>query len=180
MGILSRIFGKERPEFKDAERVYAACLARSRTPEFFGDGKMPDTYEGRVDCLTLHMAPIMRRLNMINENGKKLSQALFDAMIDDFDIALRGEGLTDTGVSRRIKPIVAHFYARLKAYNEGFESETPDEELEEALRAGELKSANQTYVSGIVTYLRALETTLSGKSVGEIALMDFEFPNIQF
>ena len=30
MGILSRIFGKERPEFKDAERVYGGVPSRAR------------------------------------------------------------------------------------------------------------------------------------------------------
>ena len=180
MGILSRIFGKDRPEFKDAERVYAACLKKSRTPEFYGEGKMPDTYEGRVDCLTLHMAPVMKRLNMIDENGKKLSQTIFDAMVDDFDIALRGEGLTDTGVSRRIKPIVAHFYARLKAYNESFGSDNPAAELENALRAGQLSDANKDFVSSLSTYIMSLENTLSEKNVGDIAQVNFEFPELQF
>lgn len=180
MGILSRIFGKERPEFKDAERVYAACLERSRAPGFFGEGKMPDTYEGRIDCLTLHMAPILRRLNMTDENGKKLSQSIFDAMVDDFDIALRGEGLTDTGVSRRIKPMVAHFYARLKAYNQGMESDNPEDELKRALQAGPASDAKESYVSSAATYIMTLEKTLNDKSVGEIAQMKFEFPELQF
>lgn len=180
MGILARIFGKERPEFKDAERVYAACLKMSRTPEFYGEGKMPDTYEGRVDCLTLHMAPIMRRLNVTDENGKKLSQAIFDAMVDDFDIALRGEGLTDTGVSRRIKPIVAHFYSRLKVYNESFGNDNPTAELENALRAGELSEADTDYISRLTTYIMELEKTLGDKNVGDIARMNFEFPELQF
>ena len=46
----------------------------------------------------------------------RLSQALYDVMIADFDVALREEGLSDTGVARRIKPLAKMFFSRAKAY----------------------------------------------------------------
>lgn len=180
MGILSRLFGKERPEFKDAERVYAALLAQSRTPDLYGEGKMPDTFEGRIDCLTLHMAPVLRRLNTIDENGKTLAQSVFDAMVDDFDIALRGEGYTDSGVSRRIKPTVAHFYARLKVYTEALESDEPQTKLEKALRGGKLEDAREAYVTGLADYILTLSNSVEACSVGEIARVNFTFPQTAF
>ena len=102
MGLLTRLLGRDKNAARDSERLYQSLLAQSRQPGFFGTDRQPDSYEGRVDVLSMHVGLVLRRLRQLGEQGERLEQALFDTMVDDFDIALREESLTDKAVSRRI------------------------------------------------------------------------------
>ena len=133
MGLFDRLMGRELPERRDARRIYFRLLEQSRDPSFFGDGKFADDYDGRIDVITLHMAVMMERLRYEDADGKLLNQALFDEMKDDFEIALREEGISDTGVKKRIKPMIGHFYDRLKTYTDAIQSEDPQNELTKAM-----------------------------------------------
>ncbi len=111
---------KRRGEDISAAKLYSACLAQSRTPAFYGPGKVTDNYDGRIDLLTLHLTAIMAAARQFGDEGAQLNQALYDVMIQDFNIAMREEGLADTGIARRIKPMVMLFLGRTKAYTEAF------------------------------------------------------------
>lgn len=172
MGMLSGLMGRKRRERVDARGIYNKLMAQSRIPAFFGEAKMPDTYEGRIELLTFHMSFIMTALRAHGEQGSKLSQALYDEMVDDFDISLREESLTDSGVRRRIKPIVRLFYARLKAFTEN----AGPEPLQSALKEGELGEASEEFVTKLAAYGTAFSETLSERSLGDLARSDFVFP----
>ena len=174
MGILSRILGKERPAFEDGRRIYQSLMAQSRNPAFFGDDKVKDSYAGRIDVLTLHMSVVMYVLRNHGENGEKLSQGLFDAMVDDFDIALRDEGLTDSGVKRRIKPMARHFYTGLKTISEGLQSG----HVSEAITTDAMAGASESFKSKYASYAKALLTQIEPLSLGDIALARFTFPSL--
>lgn len=115
--MFKRLF-KRRDEDVSAAQLYTACLKQSRQPEFFGQGRVVDSYDGRIDLLTLHMTLIMAACRKFGAEGEQLNQALYDVMIEDFNIALREEGLADTGIARRIKPMVSLFLDRTKSYTE--------------------------------------------------------------
>ena len=68
--------------------MYSLLMKQSRKKMFYGTGKVRDNYDGRIDILTLHMAIVLRALRGHDINGKLLSQALFDVMRDDFEIAM--------------------------------------------------------------------------------------------
>ncbi|MGJ8564114.1 MAG: ubiquinol-cytochrome C chaperone family protein [Alphaproteobacteria bacterium] len=176
MGMLSRIFGKARPQVRDATRLYERLMAQSRQPEFYGEGNMPDSYDGRVEVLTLHMSFVMKALSTHGESGKRLSQALFDTMVDDFDIALREEGLTDSGVKRRIKPIVSLFYARLRAFTDSQDVNA----LQEAISKGHAKKIEteslDTFSYKLAQYASTYDVHLSGQTLADLAQAKFKFP----
>ena len=172
MSMISRLWRKPRPQIKDAQGLYAKVMQQSRQPLFYGKDRVADSYEGRIEILTLHISVVMYALRKHGENGEKLSQALFDVMVDDFDAALRGEGLTDSGVKRRIKPIVELFYGRLKAYTEGLN----DGELRVALTSGELGEAEEKVCDVFSHYVLNFSGDLSGCTLGDIALCNFSFP----
>lgn len=174
MGMFSRIFGMKRSQVTDAKRLYSILMTQSRDARFFGEGRLPDSYEGRIEALTLHQSAMMYALRTHGEDGKRLSQALFDVMVDDFDTALRGEGLTDSGVKRRIKPIVELFYARLKAYTEGLNKG----DMREALTGGELKNVSAGFSAVLAQYCLNFTNLLSERSLGELALAKFSFPDL--
>jgi cytochrome b pre-mRNA-processing protein 3 len=177
MGFFSRIRRMTRPQMVDGTRLYQALMAQSRQPVFYGDGKVSDTYEGRIDCLTLHMSLVMAKLNQLGETGTTLSQAIFDVMVSDFDTALREEGLTDSGVKRRIKPIVSLFYARLKSYSEAISAANPKLALGHAF-AHDILSLSDAFKDNLAEYAIHMSANLSDLTTGQIASLDFEFPEL--
>ncbi len=156
MGIFSRFFGKDTAR-TDATRIYHAAMVQSRRPEFYESPNVADNYDGRIDMLSLHLAVIIRALNTHGEQGKRLAQALYEVMRDDWDIALREEGLSDTGVMKRIKPMIALFYTRIKHYTESVEGENAEG-------------------TPLTAYARDLAKRLDGLSLGQIAMVGFDFP----
>ncbi len=184
MGFLNRLFGRDGAAEKDARRIYAKLMAQSRDPQFYGDGRFVDNYDGRIDVLTLHIAAILSNLNRYGENGERLGQALFDEMKDDFEIALREEALSDASVKKRIQPMISLFYDRVKKYAEALNQDAPKEALAavfaETLSVGgtapEFKPSATAFVDTISSYLLDFDMALSEASLGEIALTEFSFP----
>lgn len=115
--MFKRLF-KRRDEDVSAATLYTACLKQSRQPAFYGKGRVEDSYDGRIDLLTLHMTLIMTACRKFGAEGEQLNQALYDVMVQDFNIAMREEGIADTGIARRIKPMVSLFLDRTKTYTE--------------------------------------------------------------
>jgi len=179
MGFLSKLLGRDNTARRDAKLIYSKVMDQSRNPAFYGENRAPDNYDGRIDMLTLHLAPIMAALRAHGEQGHLLSQEIYEVMRVDFDIALREEGLTDSSITHRIKPMIALFFTRVKAYTEGLESKAPHETLEAALTQGLLKEEDApAFASALATYLQEFGEKLTGKTLGELALAAFEFPKL--
>jgi len=177
MGFLSGFLKRDDNANADGEFLYRAMLGQSRQTGFFGPGKTPDSYEGRIEILTLHLSIVMQRLGALGDQGKILSQAVFDAMVDDFDIALREEGLTDSGVKRRIKPIVQLFYTRLRKYDDLFLREDGQGE-DGVFSSGAFEQSETEFLSRLQSYTLQLKRNLLSLGVGEIAKAKIDFPKI--
>lgn len=186
MNFLKKLFGRQDAAVVDARRIYTALMAQSRRPGFYGPARFEDDYDGRIDVLTLHIAAILSNLNRYGENGERLGQALFDEMKDDFEVALREEALSDGSVKKRIQPMISLFYDRVKKYAEALNQLNPKESLT-AVFSETLKiegdettdgATKTSYQSQMSAYLLAFDEKLSGLSIGEIALTQFEFPDL--
>ncbi|WP_026940537.1 ubiquinol-cytochrome C chaperone family protein [Hellea balneolensis] len=175
-GFFSKLFGRKDPALEDAARIYSALMEQARKAEFYGDGKAPDNYDGRIDILTLHIAVILEALSVHGKQGELLSQAIFDVMRDDFEIAMREEGLSDTGIKRRIKPMMQLFYTRVKAYTQAIKSPETKVSLEQALKDGLLEGRESMYASSLAAYTVSFSQNLQDISLGQIALTDFAIP----
>ncbi len=186
MNFLHRIFRREDAAKTDARRVYAKLMAQSRTPDFYGAGRFEDSYDGRIDVLTLHIAAVLSNLNRFGENGERLGQALFDEMKDDFEIALREEALSDASVKKRIQPMISLFYDRVKKYAEALNQDDKIQALD-VVFAETLNAAGNAPAFGedaphfqnrMAAYLLAYDDILAPLSLGQIALTEFHFPQI--
>ena len=103
---------KNKERRLQAERLYAAVVARAREPVFFARFAVPDTLDGRFDLVALHAWLVLERL----KEDAPLSQALVDTIFVGFDEALRELGAGDIGMGRRVKKLADAFYGRLQAY----------------------------------------------------------------
>lgn len=174
MGLLQRIFGAKNSAESDARQIYSAIMKHSRNPELFGGGRLPDNYDGRIEALTLHLSVFISRLGELGEDGRLLSQSLFDVMVDDFNVALREEGLTDTGIKHRIKPMVGMFYKRLKGYSENFSDIGA---FDNHLTSGTTADSLPEFRTKLRNYILSLRDELAELEIEEITTLKFDFPN---
>lgn len=175
-GFFSKLFGRKDPALMDARRIYSALMAQARKAAFYGKAKAPDNYDGRIDILTLHIAVILEALSHHGKQGELLSQAIFDAMRDDFEIAMREEGLSDTGIKRRIKPMMQLFFTRVKAYAKALKQDDPKAQLEQQLKEGLFAETETDYSDALASYAALFSQNVASLSLGQIAMTDFTFP----
>jgi len=172
---LSRILGSERAEIKDARKIYRKIMEKSRDRVFYAGGLCPDTTDGRMEILCLHLATVMFILRSHGKTGSQLSQALYDVMIDDFDVALREEGLSDTGVARRIKPMAKMFFTRSKSYADALEvGEDREQKLSEVFVKYIAENGDNTGI--FIKYINGFHANLRENDLGKIAQAEFIFP----
>jgi cytochrome b pre-mRNA-processing protein 3 len=122
--MLRRIGRKDRA-VSAADRLYEGIVARARTPLFHEKFGVADTIDGRFDLLVLHLALVIERLKNDGKAGAALAVALATLAFAGFEDALRELGVTDLGMSRRIKAMANAFYGRLEAYGSAGDDEVP-------------------------------------------------------
>lgn len=171
--LFSKLFGRRDAALDDAGLIYNQLMIQARQTEFYGEGKVTDSYDGRIDLLTLHIAPIMHRLQSLGPQGELLSQGLYDVMRDDFEIALREEGLSDTGVKKRIKPIVNLFFTQVKAYANQLDKGAS---LTSTFKPSLLEDSGTAFAASLSDYITRFRAELEDKTLGQIAKADFVFP----
>lgn len=98
--------------------LYTDCVRAARRPALYADLGVPDTQEGRLDLLMLHVFLVTRALRGADgaPGRRNLSQAVFDAMTRDLDDTYREEGYGDAKVARLVRTAAEQFYGRGQAY----------------------------------------------------------------
>lgn len=120
------------PVKQQAYETYAQLVAQSRQPFFYHELQVEDTLDGRFDIIVLHLFMTLARCE---REGAAASQSfaryLSEAFFADMDRSLREMGVTDTGVSIRIRKMGEAYYGRMTAYKEALGDEKA---LAEAIR----------------------------------------------
>ena len=104
---------------KDAERLLLQVTNISRNPALFGEGRVPDTLDGRFELVGLYAALALVRLRQAPE-AEPLAQAFVDALFRYFDSGLREDGVGDLAVPKRVHMLASAFYGRADAYAAAF------------------------------------------------------------
>lgn len=127
------------------ERVTAA----SRAPALYLEAGVPDTFEGRFECLTLHAFLVMRRLRELPDPAGEVAQEFVDHVFAHLDQGLRQSGIGDLGVPKRMKKMAQGFYGRIDAYDSAMESDDPAM-MESALRRNVTAEADAVMLAAYV------------------------------
>ena len=161
-------WGRER-QMSAQERLYGAAIEIARRPDLFAKYGVSDDVDGRFDALALVVSMVMRRLKELGDDGRNLSQKLFDSMFADMDLSLREMGAGDLGVSKRVRVMAEAFMGRLDAYTTAIDSEDR-EALAEALERNLLRGAESPDArqSGLVDYVLALVAAVEAADAQEI------------
>jgi len=111
-------FFRRTPEDDSIASLYGTIVAQARQPAFYQSFGVPDTVNGRLEMILLHVVLLLRRLEAEPEDAKlrPLGQALFDHFCQDMDANLREMGVGDLAVPRSMRRIGQAFYGRQAAY----------------------------------------------------------------
>jgi cytochrome b pre-mRNA-processing protein 3 len=117
LGGISMVFGFLRRKQPDtAEHLYAAATALSRAAWLYGPDGVPDTLEGRLELLMLHVGLVVDRLTSCGGEGRKVAQRLSERFFGEMEVVLREHGISDKSLMRRMGHVAKSFYGRLTAY----------------------------------------------------------------
>ena len=118
--LLRRISGAEDAT---VEALYGAVVAQARRPEFYLQGGVPDTLDGRFDLMTLEAFLVFDTLEGRGAEQRALAQQTCDAMFAAFDDAVRSLGVGDMGVPRKMKAMGTAYLGRVEAYRGALEKD---------------------------------------------------------
>ena len=129
MSFLQRLFG-ETKQRAALMPFYQALVEIGRDPDWYRDGEVPDTLDGRFDMVAAVTALALLRLESEGETGKLPSVLLTEIFIDDMDGTLRQIGIGDYVVGKHVGRMVGALGGRLGAIRDGAE----DGSLADAVR----------------------------------------------
>ena len=169
---------KPAPEALVARALFTEAMAAARTPEFYLQGGVSDSIDGRFDLVVVHLILIMHRLKREGDEGKDLAQRLFDIAFANFDEALREMGVGDLTVPKRIRKMAEAFYGRIEVYEDALTS-GGDAAFAEALKRNLYRGAEVSEpalgwtTTAILGFLSRLEASARADLLsGRIAKVD--------
>ncbi len=123
-------FRRARVERRCGARLYACALRDSRTRALFEGGCVPDTTDGRLDCLTLHLYLYSERFQTRFE---AVVRAMMEAFVRDVDRSLREMGTGDLSVGKKVKKLLSRVYGAFDAYRLARRREKKNEKKNEEM-----------------------------------------------
>ena len=153
--------------------LYGAIVAQARAKALYQRFGVPDTVNGRVEMILLHLVLLLRRLNE-EPDGTPLGQAVFDLFCQDMDDNLREMGVGDLAVPKEMRRIGEAFYGRQAAYIGALASSDP-EPLVEVLKRNVLEGGEGA--EALAGYVRAAAQALAARNVKELRLGNLGFPD---
>ncbi len=114
---------RRTPRDPTIEAVYGMIVAQARSPSFYRDYGVPDTVEGRIDMIMIHLLLVLRRRRDAPANVRPLGQQIFDRFCQDMDDNFREMGVGDLTVPKEMRRVVEAFYGRAAAYEAALQDE---------------------------------------------------------
>jgi cytochrome b pre-mRNA-processing protein 3 len=138
----------------DAELLLEAVIRASRQPALFGEGRAPDTLEGRFEVVALHAGLALVRLQE-EPGAETLTQAFTDKLFRHLDAGLREDGVGDLVVPKRMRKLAGAFYGRLEAYAAALRTEDSPA-LAAAIGRNVLGVEGASFAGDVAVHLRRL------------------------
>jgi cytochrome b pre-mRNA-processing protein 3 len=116
--LLKRLLGG-RDDGAGLTPLYEAIVAVARRPDWYLEGRVPDTIDGRFDMVSSILSLVLLRLEMLGEPARGPSARLTELFVSDMDGQLRQRGIGDLVVGKHIGRMMSQVGGRLTAYRDG-------------------------------------------------------------
>ncbi len=114
------------------DALYGMIVAQARSQAFYRGYDVPDTVDGRLDMIMLHLLLLLRQLSKGRGSLPPLGQQVFDRFCQDMDDNFREMGVGDLAVPKRMRRVAEAYYGRAMVYESALASDGA-EELEAAV-----------------------------------------------
>lgn len=121
---------RKSPNERQAQAIYHDIMARMRTPKLYEEYGVEDSFDGRFNIMSLHLA-----LRMMTTADEKLRQAMFDVFFGHMETSLREIGIGDMGMPKHMKKMMTAFKGRTAAYAQALEQEKATEQKKQMKEA---------------------------------------------
>merc|ERR1711865_578486 len=150
--------GQASTRIRYANHMYDNCLKRSDDPQLIGALDVNDTFLARFECVSLHVWMCLVRLRMEGDEGRLMSQELFDNFWDDMVNEIRHKGIKELSVNKHLVELQERFFGAALAYDEALTSAEGSDKLLAAalwrnLYSGDAQSAQ--HITYAVKYTRS-------------------------
>ena len=102
-----------RPKGADAGALYNAVVAEARRPDWYREGGVEDTMDGRFAVLSTLVALTILRLEDGDEEAVRHSVALTESFIADMDAQMREAGFGDPSLGKQVRLLVGALATRV-------------------------------------------------------------------
>lgn len=156
--------------------LYERVVAAARKPVFYERGGVPDTLDGRVECIALHAFLVFRR--MAGQDGwDEVGGALSDEIVADFDRSLREMGVGDMSIGKKVKKLAQAFFSRFDGYWGAVKGNEGADDLPDLMRRGVFhgSSVSDAQVAAMIAYFDRQSTHLFKQSQNNILKGRIEF-----
>ncbi|MBX3594996.1 ubiquinol-cytochrome C chaperone family protein [Sphingomonas sp.] len=171
MGLWQRLTGRgaENP----AASLYAAVVARGRSPHWYEAGEVPDTVEGRFDMIASILAIVLLRLER-DAAAAPLSARLIECFVDDMDGQLRQIGIGDVVVGKHMGRMMGLVGGRLGAFRDALADDADPAAFADALARNLYRGAPPVRPARdhVEAGLRAMYAALAPVSLDRLAAGD--------
>ena len=168
MAALLQLF-RARPAKKAGKRLYASVVTQAREPGFYGEGRTPDTPEGRFELYTLHVILLLHRLKRQGAQAQETGQALFDAYLRGLDDGLREMGVGDLSVGKKMRKLGEAAYGRVKAYDDALPTYADDPEpLTALIGRTVLRDETHPFAGALAAYAAWAATALDSQPLDDL------------
>lgn len=166
------------PNRANAKELYGAIVAQARLPVFYATFQVPDTLQGRLSMLTVHIFVVLHRLKTEFPESRALAQELIDLFSADMDTVLREMGVSDLKVPARVRDICAKSHGVINGLEEAHAAggDAFRDALAELLPVPpeEMAAASR----GLSSYLQRAATALRQQSLSALRRGRVEFPEV--
>ena len=164
------------------DALYGMIVAQARSAEFYRDYGVPDTVEGRLDMIILHLVLVLRQVTGAHVTEGRgtlppMGQQLFDRFLQDMDDNFREMGVGDLAVPKRMQKVGEAFYGRTKVYESALADYNPVA-LEAAVARNVFGSLEPALgARRLAAYMRKAAAHLAQQDANALTAAAFEFPD---
>lgn len=165
MRLLDRLFASTHDPRDAVRPLWARVVDHARLPEWYRDGGVADTLEGRFDMVTLVLALVVLRMERSAALAPRTAP-LTEIFVEEMDGQLRQSGVGDLMVGKQIGRLMATLGGRMGALRTALAAS--DDTLDDVV-ARNVTLAENADVPAIAARLRVLAARLD--ATGDEALL---------
>ena len=169
-----RLFRRDDSRNRAIETLHKRINDASRAPALYTALGVPDSVEGRFECLSLHVILVLRRLETLPPPAADVAQDLVNSVFLQLDSSLRELGVGDFGVPKRMKKLGAAFYGRAENY--GAALATPTSTHSVSRSPATFSEPTRGAGAGLARYVMASGASLQDASLDDLLEAGPRFP----